>query len=35
MKIDKNSRGTVALVYGISAVLIFILLQFVRTPWLA
>ena len=35
MKIDKNSRGTLALVYSISTVLIFVLLQFVRTPWLA
>lgn len=35
MNIDKNSRGTLALVYAISAVLVFVLLQFIRTPWLA
>lgn len=34
MKIDKNSRGTIALVFGISAVLSLIFILFVRIPWI-
>jgi len=35
MRIDRDSYGSLALVYGISAALAFVLLYFVRTPWLA
>ena len=34
MKIDKNSRGTLALVFGCSAVVALIFIFFVRIPWL-
>lgn len=34
MKIDKNSRGTLALVYGLSALVIAALFVFVRTPFI-
>ena len=35
MRIDRNSRGSLALVYGISAVIIAVLVCFVRPHWLA
>ncbi len=35
MRLDKNTYGTVLLVYVISAVLIFVLQYFVRTWWIA
>ena len=35
MKIDRDSIGSLALVYLIGAALIFVLLFFVRTPWIA
>ena len=35
MRIDRDSIGTLALVYGIGAVLAFVLLYYVRIPWIA
>lgn len=35
MKIDKNSYGTLALVYLISAAVIFTMIRFVHTPWVS
>ena len=35
MKIDRNSIGSLALVYLLSAALIWVLLSFVRPPWVA
>ena len=34
MRLDKNTYGTVLLVYAISAVLIFVLFRFVGNPWI-
>ncbi len=33
MRLDKNTYGTVLLVYAISAVLLFVLFRFVDSPW--
>ena len=34
MRLDKNTYGTVLLVYALSAVLAFFLFRFVHTAWL-